>query len=114
MKVLGKHLILELKSCCSEKINDLNYVKNTLENVIEVANVTLLKSEFHQFAPQGVSGVLVIAESHISIHTWPEENYAAIDFFTCGDYSVFDDVIKYFSEKFEAKEYSTKILDRGI
>lgn len=114
MNILGKHLILELKDCDRDKIDDFDFVKKTLENVVPIAKVTLLKSEFHQFAPQGVSGVLVIAESHISIHTWPENGYVAIDFFTCGDYSVFDNVSAYFFKEFSAEGISKKIIDRGF
>lgn len=85
MNALGRHLLLELKDCNPEVLNDLDFLKNCLRSAAEEAGATVINESFHQFSPHGVSGVVIIAESHLFIHTWPEYNYAAADIFTCGD-----------------------------
>ena len=85
MNALGKHLLLELKGCNKEMLNDISFLREALLAAAGEAGATILGESFHQFSPQGVSGVVVIAESHICIHTWPEYGYAAADIFTCGD-----------------------------
>lgn len=85
MKILGKHLIVEYVDCPSELLNDMKYLEDVLKEAVSKAGATIVKSVFHEYNPQGVSGVIVIAESHMSIHTWPEYGYAAVDFFTCGE-----------------------------
>lgn len=84
MKALGIHLLIELYSCNREKIDDLGYLERVMSQAAEAAGATILKTTFQDFNPQGVSGVVVIAESHLTIHTWPEHGYAAVDIFTCG------------------------------
>lgn len=84
MKALGVHLLIELYSCNRKKIDDLGYLERIMSQAAEVAGATILKTAFQDFNPQGVSGVVVIAESHLTIHTWPEYGYAAVDIFTCG------------------------------
>lgn len=85
MRTEGKHIIMDASGCSPELLNDLNYLKELLVEAAEKANATVLNVAFHHFTPQGVSGVVVISESHLSIHTWPEYGYAALDFYTCGD-----------------------------
>jgi len=85
LKALGRHLILELYGCPARLLDDLDLVGRVLTEAAEDSSATIIKPFFHQFSPQGVSGVIVIAESHFSIHTWPEYGYAAVDMFTCGD-----------------------------
>ena len=84
MDALGRHLLLELRDCNKAVLDDLKYLENALVSAAEEAGATVLGKSFHQFAPQGVSGVVLIAESHLSLHTWPEHAYAAVDIFTCG------------------------------
>lgn len=84
MDALGRHLLLELRDCNKAVLDDLRYLENALVSAAEEAGATVLGKSFHQFAPQGVSGVVLIAESHLSLHTWPEHAYAAVDIFTCG------------------------------
>jgi S-adenosylmethionine decarboxylase proenzyme len=78
-------LLLELKGCNKEVLNDIGFLRETLLAAAGEAGAIVLGESFHQFKPQGVSGVVIIAESHICIHTWPEYGYAAADIFTCGD-----------------------------
>ena len=84
MDALGRHLLLELRDCNKAVLDDLKYLENALVSAAEEAGATVLDKSFHQFTPQGVSGVVLIAESHLSLHTWPEHAYAAVDIFTCG------------------------------
>jgi S-adenosylmethionine decarboxylase proenzyme len=84
MKILGRHLIAEYVDCAPERLDDATYIEKCLLEAVRRSGATIISSVFHRYAPQGVSGVVVIAESHMSIHTWPEYNYAAVDFFTCG------------------------------
>ncbi len=85
MRTEGKHILMDISGCKPELLNDLTFLKQLLVEAAERANATVLNVAFHHFTPQGVSGVVVISESHLSIHTWPEAGYAAVDFYTCGD-----------------------------
>ena len=114
MAALGKHLLLELKDCNSELLNDMSYLRKTLREVAILIGATILKDDFYQFTPQGVSGVILIAESHISINTWPEHNYAAVNAFTCGDVIEPKSAIKPLVEKLQAKSSSYREIKRGI
>ena len=105
MNALGRHLILELKNCDKEALNNLEYLKKCLCETAEKIGATVLNSIFHQFCPQGVSGVVVIAESHLCIHTWPEFDYAAVDIFTCGNTIEPTDAIDVLVEKLGCKEH---------
>ena len=85
MEALGRHVLLELRSCNSTSLDDLPFLEGTLLRAAEETGATVIGKIFHQFSPQGVTGVVAIAESHLCIHTWPEFGYAAVDIFTCGD-----------------------------
>lgn len=84
MKTLGRHLIAELYGCADARLDDLQGVRNSMLRAAEIVGATVVGETFHRFAPQGVSGTVVIAESHLSIHTWPERGYVSIDIYTCG------------------------------
>lgn len=111
---LGKHLLLELMDCNHDLLNDTDFLKKTLSDVARQIGATVIKDSFYQFTPQGVSGVVIIAESHISIHTWPEYNYAAVDVFTCGDVIQPKDAVKPLAEKLKAKSTTYIELNRGV
>lgn len=111
---LGKHLLLELMDCSHDLLNDIDFLQKTLSDVARQIGATVIKDTFYQFTPQGVSGVVIIAESHISIHTWPEHNYAAVDVFTCGDVIKPKDAVKPLAEKLKAKSTTFIELNRGI
>ncbi|MBL4752556.1 MAG: adenosylmethionine decarboxylase [Flavobacteriales bacterium] len=83
MEGLGLHILMEFHGCSFEKLNDLPSLEEMMNDAARASNATIIKSVFHQFSPQGVTGVIVVAESHLAIHTWPENGYAAVDFFTC-------------------------------
>ncbi|HEY5595623.1 MAG TPA: adenosylmethionine decarboxylase [Nitrospiria bacterium] len=114
MHALGRHLLLELKLCNSKVLNDLKKVQEIMVSAAKEAKATIVEISFHKFSPFGISGVVVIAESHISIHTWPEYGYAAIDIFTCGDVLQPETAADHLIEKFQSKDPSIVELKRGI
>jgi S-adenosylmethionine decarboxylase len=85
---VGKHCILELYECDSSRLDDEAFLRDTITTAAKRAGATLLNLITHRFEPQGVTGLALLAESHISIHTWPESGYAAVDVFTCGDHTM--------------------------
>ncbi|AEH51006.1 adenosylmethionine decarboxylase [Pseudothermotoga thermarum] len=84
-KSLGRHLIAEFYDCDRQALDDVNFIEQKMREAAIIAGATIINSSFHRFLPHGVSGVVIISESHLTIHTWPEYGYAAIDLFTCGE-----------------------------
>lgn len=114
MAALGKHVLIELNECNKDLINDIEYLRRTLSDVARQIGATVIKDTFYQFTPQGVSGVVIIAESHLSIHTWPEFNFAAVDVFTCGDVIEPRNAVKPLAEKLKARSTSYIEIKRGV
>ena len=114
MNALGKHLLLELEDCDKEVLNDLGFLRSVLLTAASEAGATVLGESFHQFNPHGVSGVVIIAESHLFIHTWPEHNYAAADIFTCGDSVQMERAAQVLIRKLGAKNHTMVEIQRGI
>ncbi len=114
MNALGKHLLLELKDCDREVLNDLSFLKSLMLAAASEAKATVLGESFHQFNPQGVSGVVIIAESHLFIHTWPECGYAAVDIFTCGNFVQPEKAARQIIRELGAKNPSILEIQRGI
>ena len=114
MNVLGVHLMIELKECNPELLNDLPYIKDTMVQTAAAVGAHIVGESFHQFHPQGVTGVLAIAESHIAIHTWPEYRYAAADVFTCGISFDPRKAAQFLIDKLESKDSSITELKRGV
>jgi len=85
LNTFGRHLLVEYHGCDTRFLDDFSKLESAMVAAAEAAGATVVAKAFHRFAPQGVSGVVVIEESHLSIHTWPEYGYAAVDFYTCGD-----------------------------
>ncbi|MHC1586697.1 MAG: adenosylmethionine decarboxylase [Candidatus Hecatellaceae archaeon] len=83
-RYLGKHLIVEFYDCPREKIDDIGFLEQLLERSVIKAGGHIIGKIFHRFTPQGVTGIVAISESHVSVHTWPENGYMALDVFTCG------------------------------
>jgi len=108
--VLGKHLIVDAWFEGSDQIDDEN-VEKTLRDAAEVAGFTILGSKSHKFEPQGVTSFVLLSESHISIHTWPEHKYASLDIFSCGgDPWV---ALHYLKDKMKMKKINVKYFERG-
>ena len=114
MYALGTHLLVELRDCNPEILKDLNKVKGALVSAAKEAKATIIDVSFHEFNPFGISGMVVIAESHLSIHTWPEYSYAAVDIFTCGDIIKPEVAAQYLIKRFESKTPSVVEMKRGI
>jgi S-adenosylmethionine decarboxylase len=114
MKALGIHLLIELWSCNRQKLDNLEYLETIMAQAAEIAGATVLKTAFQDFNPQGVSGVVVIAESHLTIHTWPERGYAAVDIFTCGTTVDPWRAAGFLRQELEAEETDIRDFQRGI
>jgi len=114
LHALGRHLLLELKICNEEVLDDLNFLKDCLNEAAIQSGATVVGESFYHFSPCGVSGVVNIAESHIAIHTWPEYRYAALDVFTCGNDVDPEKAARLITERLGAKNHSLIELRRGI
>ena len=114
MNALAKHLLLELKICNEEVLDDLDFLKDCLNEAAIQSGATVVGESFYHFSPHGVSGVVNIAESHISIHTWPEYKYAAVDVFTCGEDVDPGKAVTLIIERLGAQSHSLIELRRGI
>jgi len=114
LHALGTHLLVELRDCNPKIIKDLAKVKNALVSAAKESKATIVDISFHEFNPFGISGMVIIAESHLSIHTWPEYSYAAVDIFTCGDLIKPEVAASFLIREFESKTPSIVELKRGI
>jgi len=114
LQALGKHLLIELHGCNPELLKKVDVVKEILVSAAKVCKATIIYTSFHEFNPFGVSGVVVIAESHFTIHTWPEYRYAAVDIFTCGDVIKPEEAVDYIAARFRCKKPSVLEMRRGI
>ena len=110
VRCAGAHLIVDLHG--AKRLDDIDHIEATLRRCVDAAKATLLHIHLHHFQPSGVSGVAVLAESHISIHTWPEVGYAALDVFMCGSADP-DACIPVLREAFSAKRVGVNELLRG-
>jgi len=114
LNALGRHILVEMHDCNRESLNDLDLIRAVMLKAAVDCGAEVLGESFHRFSPQGVSGVVVIAESHISIHTWPEHGFAAADVFTCGtkvNPVIAADVL---IEKLESKNHTLTEIQRGV
>ena len=109
----SKHLLLELYRCNREKLNDESFLRCILNRAAKLANATVLNLISNKFEPQGVTAIALLAESHISIHTWPESNYSAVDIFTCGQNMMPEQASQYLIEALKAEEHFMRVIDRN-
>ena len=110
---LARHTLLELHGCTVALLNDLAALKSVLLEAVRLGHGTIVTEVFHTFSPHGVSGVVVIAESHVAIHTWPEHAYAAVDIFSCGtklDHAIIRDHLR---ASLAAANVESRELTRG-
>ena len=114
MKTHGKHIIAELSGCKEELLEDINEIRKIMVRAAIVAKAEVREVALHKFSPTGVSGVVIIAESHLSIHTWPQLGYAAIDIYTCGDTTIPEEACRYLAESLDAAEIFMSTINRGI
>jgi S-adenosylmethionine decarboxylase len=114
LKALGTHIVCELSGCDPATLTNVDAVREMMIGAAKASRATIMEVAFHRFEPQGVSGVVVLAESHISIHTWPETGYAAMDFYTCGEHTDPWLACEYAARAVGAKTILTTEVKRGI
>jgi S-adenosylmethionine decarboxylase proenzyme len=112
-KDVGHQAILDLYNCKAKKIDDIEWVEEQLYIAAIKAKGTIVESKFHKFSPYGISGMIIIEESHIAIHTWPEYEYAAIDIFSCSSELGLNAACDHLIKAFEATDNKTNIFTRG-
>ena len=108
-----KHVLFTLYECDPELLDDEDYIRETLFEATNYMGATFLKTQSHKFSPQGVTAVTLLSESHISIHTWPENCTAVCDVFTCGNINPKKGAI-YMGRKLKAKDFVSKTIDRSL
>ena len=113
-KEFGVHFIVELIGCPPDKLAKVDEAQKIMVEVVQKAKSKMVGSCFHQFTPQGASGVILIQESHFSVHTWPEEGYAAADIFTCGEEMDPYVAMEVMKEMFGAREIRYQEIGRGF
>lgn len=109
---VGIHCILELYDCPAQLLNDASFIQQTLREAAKQAQSTLLGEVLHKFEPQGITALALLAESHISVHTWPEAGYAAVDVFTCGEHTDPEKACLYLVHVLQAGRHSLCKLPR--
>ena len=105
----GVHYLLDYKNLSFDLLNDLKSLKLIFDKTIKISKTKILSKKFHKFKPQGLTGIYLLSESHLSFHTWPENGEISIDLYTCGNEDAADDAIKYLTKKFNTKESKLKI-----
>ena len=110
----GYHLMLELYGCEADKINSRKFLHQAVKNAVKEVGLTNLGSKFHQFRPHGVTGFTLLAQSHISLHTWPEYGYVVLDIFTCGDQEQAESLASHFLERLRPERINRKVVRKGF
>jgi S-adenosylmethionine decarboxylase len=114
MTTLGTHTLADLYGCDRTILDDAQAIRAILVEAALRCGATIVDSCFHRFSPQGISGVVVIAESHLAVHTWPEHDYAAIDLFTCGQSLRPNDCFIYLREALRSTTHRLQVIERGL
>lgn len=113
MNSLGRHLLAEFYDCETGALNDPGQIERLMNEAARLSGATVVRSVFHAFSPHGVSGVVVVEESHLAVHTWPEHSYAAVDYFSCGEVDC-DAAVRYLAEHLAAGRVETNEVPRGV
>lgn len=114
MDTKGLHYIVEASGCDPQVLEDVNKLKEILINAAKIGRMDIRTAHFYKFSPRGISGLIVVSGSHISIHTWPEHGYAAIDVYICGENSEPEKAIQYILQSINAKHAHITEIERGI
>ena len=114
LDALGTHLLLDLKECDPDMLDDIARIKRGMIDAAERAGATIVGESFHKFSPLGVTGIIAIAESHLCIHTWPEHRYAAVDIFSCGSAFRPREAADLIVELLQCEQPVTTELRRGV
>ena len=107
-----KHILFDLEECPYDLLDDERFVRNSLFHASIESNSEILKIDFHKFYPQGVTGYALLADSHLSIHTWPEKGIAKCDIFTCSAKSKPEKAVEYLIEAFKATKSTSQEYER--
>ena len=110
---VGKHCILELYDCDCARLDDESFLRSAITHAALRAGATLLQLITHHFPPHGGTGLALLAESHISIHTWPESGYAAVDVFTCGDHTMPEGACRVLAEELRSQHQKLSSFRRS-
>jgi S-adenosylmethionine decarboxylase len=113
MPILGTHTLAEFYECDPVALDNLDMIRQVLLEAAQRAGATIVGNVFHRFLPQGVTGVVLLAESHVAIHTWPECRYAAVDLFTCGKTMLPEACLPYLVEELRSSRHTTTRIIRG-
>lgn len=109
----GTHIILDLYKCNPKLLNNKKHIEEALNESCKLSNCKVLKKLIYQFKPQGITGILLLEESHISIHTYPEHNSCFADIYTCGDDATPEMAIRFLEEFFQSEKIEITTLTRG-
>lgn len=112
--ILGNHIVADVVCRNKRILNDMLKLRKLMLEAAKIGNATVVADNFHQFLPYGISGILIISESHISIHTWPEYSIASIDIYTCGNNVRVEKIYDYFKLKLKVTNENIKIFERNI
>jgi S-adenosylmethionine decarboxylase proenzyme len=112
LKTYGRHILVEFFGCDEAILDNVSRVEEVMRAAVKASGATEVGCVFHKFQPQGTSGVIVLSESHISIHTWPGDGYASVDFYTCGDCDPHAGV-DILLEGFNGTSYELLFVERG-
>lgn len=110
--VLGNHIIIDMYNCDSKIINDLDLLQKIIRDTVKSIGAKIVSEGYKEFCPIGISAFAIISESHISIHTWPEYRFVALDIFSCNK-AVTIDICKLIQKKLGAESYVAKFIERG-
>jgi len=113
LKTLGRHILVEFYNCDPKVLGDAKLIEKEMRQAALEAKATIVTSDFHQFEPWGVSGAVIVEESHLTIHTWPEYGFASADFFTCGDIDPWKS-FEYLEEVLKAEFSESVEIPRGL
>ncbi len=111
-KSFGQHYLVELIGCPADRISTVEQVRPVLLKAAELSAATVVESYFKQYEPQGVTGIILISESHFSVHTWPEDGFVAFDILTCGEMQP-EKAVDHIRREFEATDIKQQIVERG-
>jgi len=109
----GVHIVSDLYGCDSKRLMEMDEIKKVIETTVEKSGLTKIKSSFHQFDPYGVTGFVLLSESHLAVHTWPEYGYVSLDVYSCGPPDSSFSAHKRIIDFFKPKKSSTRVFTRG-
>lgn len=113
IKYLGRHYIIDIYGCSSLQVNNLKFLIDIFNTSIELSQMCKVDASYVEFKPVGVSGVILLKESHISFHSWPNLNYISIDIYSCGDITKLKRAVAFILKQFESDNYQVQKIDRG-